>query len=327
MDRAPFSPLRGTSFPALGEGRAPTAENGPGMELRAAVILATRDRASSLERTLETLRRQELPGDWAVEAVVVDDGSQDRTAGVLDAFEARPGPFRVVRLRTGGVGKSAALNAAMARTEAPVLAFTDDDMDHDPGWLRALVAHLETCDCVGVHGRIEVTFPAGRPSWMTPRAEVLLGASHEAPRPDGSVRHLSGGNMAVRREAARAAGPFREDMGPRGRRAGYSEDVEWSLRVGRRGRLCYGPEALNFHCIPPGRARQDYLFRRQYDYVRTEWSLRMQRGELARGRELVSEFRGLLGALLRRRRRFQGFDYGLELAARLGRLAALLGRP
>lgn len=291
-------------------------------ETRAAVLLATRDRARDLERTLQTLREQRVPAGWRVEAVLVDDGSLDDTPQVLQRFARDPGPFEALLVRTEGGGKSAALNRATAETDAPILAFTDDDMDHEPGWLAALVEHLETCGCAGAHGRIEVGFPAGRPPWMTRKGELLLGASHEAARPDGSVRHLSGGNMAVRAEIARRAGPFREDLGPRGARVGYSEDVEWSLRVGALGRLCYCPAAGNVHRIPPSRARRRYLWRRQFDYARTEWRLRLAVGE--RRPPLLEDVRALLGALLIRRQRFEGLDYGLEIAARLGRLAALL---
>ena len=288
------------------------------------MLLATRGRASDLERTLATLRAQVLPAGWRVAAVLVDDGSPDRTWEVLEAFARDPGPFEAVLLRGQGKGKSAALNQALAAVEAEVLAFTDDDMDHEPTWLSGLVQHLEGCPCVGVHGRIEVGFPAGRPAWMTQRGELLLGASHEARRPDGSVRHLSGGNMAVRARAAREAGPFREDMGPRGSRPGYSEDVEWSLRVAALGRLCYCPEAGNIHRIGPARARRRYLWRRQFDYLRAEGALRIARGTLQPSWGLLwAELRGLVGALLLRRRVFEGLDYGLEIASRLGRTVAL----
>lgn len=290
-------------------------------DVRAAVLLATRNRARDLERTLQTLRDQRVPAGWRVEAVLVDDGSRDETPQVLERFAGDPGPFEVRRLRLEGGGKSAALNRAMAETRAGILAFTDDDMDHEPGWLAAFVEHLEACGCAGAHGRIVVGFPAGRPPWMTRKGELLLGASHEAARPDGSVRHLSGGNMAVRAEAARLAGPFREDLGPRGTRVGYSEDVEWSLRVSEQGRLCYCPAAGNVHRIPPERARRAALWRRQFDYARTEWRLRLAAGEPRP--PVLRELRSLLGALLIRRRRFEGLDYGLEIAARLGRLAAL----
>lgn len=297
-------------------------------ELRAAVLLPTRDRAEDLERTLATLREQRLPPDWRVELIAVDDGSRDRTPRVLEEFARAPGPFHVRILHLAGGGKSAALNRAMQETAAPILVFTDDDMDHEPDWLAALVQHLEACSCVGVHGRIEVGFPMGRPGWMTRKAELLLGASHEAARADGSVRHLSGGNMAVRAPAARSAGPFREDLGPRGARVGYSEDVEWSLRVAEQGRLCYCGAAGNVHRIPRARARRRYLWRRQFDYARTEWRLRLAAGEPRPS--LLRELRSLLGALLVRRQRFEGLDYGLEIAARLGRLAAVaedLRRP
>ena len=48
------------------------------------VIVATRDRASLLEGTLEALSKQTSPG-CPVEIVVVDNGSVDRTREVAEA--------------------------------------------------------------------------------------------------------------------------------------------------------------------------------------------------------------------------------------------------
>lgn len=292
--------------------------------VRASLILPTRDRVAGLGITLETLRRQRIPPGWRVQAILVDNGSRDATGEALRAFAAEPGPWEPVLLEVPRGGKSAALNAGIRQARGEVLLFTDDDMDHDPGWAAGLVSFLEGGGWAGALGRIEVAFPEGRPPWVSRKAEGLLGATHEAARPDGTVGHLCGGNMAVLAEAAARAGPFREDMGPLGARTGYSEDVEWSLRVGRQGPLGYCPEAVNWHRIPAARASRAFLCRRQFGMVRAEWRLK---GRVGRPGQALSELRGLVGALVRRRRAFEGCDFELEIAARLGRLAALAGPP
>ncbi|RSN24015.1 glycosyl transferase [Streptomyces sp. WAC 05977] len=81
------------------------------------VVIATRDRAPELERTLRRLTALRPPPP----IVVVDNGSSDGTADLAAAF---PG-VRVVRLPRN-IGVSARnLGVAVART--PYVAFSDDD--------------------------------------------------------------------------------------------------------------------------------------------------------------------------------------------------------
>ena len=72
------------------------------------VLIATRDRAASLARTLASLARQVAPGlSW--ELVVVDNGSRDDTRLVLDRFaNALP----LVVLSEPRAGKNRGLNRA-----------------------------------------------------------------------------------------------------------------------------------------------------------------------------------------------------------------------
>lgn len=105
---------------------------------RVSVVVATRDRADRLATLLRSLTRQTLD-DSAFEVIVVDDGSQDGTAGALAA--ADPG-VRVVR-NEASRGPAAARNAGWRAARAPLVAFTDDDCQVTPEWLEAL---LEVAD-------------------------------------------------------------------------------------------------------------------------------------------------------------------------------------
>ena len=74
------------------------------------VIIATRDRAGPLARTLSSLSRQEV-GRLAWQVLVVDNGSSDSTRDVIDSFKGR---LPLIGLNEPTPGKSRALNVAKA---------------------------------------------------------------------------------------------------------------------------------------------------------------------------------------------------------------------
>jgi glycosyltransferase involved in cell wall biosynthesis len=90
------------------------------------VLLPVRDARRTLRSALASLRRQTLR---EVEVVAVDDGSADGSAEILDrAAQADP---RLVVVHTPPRGLVPALNEALARARAPLLARMDaDDRAH-----------------------------------------------------------------------------------------------------------------------------------------------------------------------------------------------------
>lgn len=295
------------------------------MSRSVAVLIATRDRAESLVRTLESLAEVDWPGDYAAQVVVVDNGSIDSTWQTLQEFRERSWPFDFIPVQQLTGGKSAALNAGLQRIRADVVLFTDDDMTFDRGWVEGFVRHFETCNCVGALGNTEPHCPEGWPNWFTPKLRVLFGDTSGVARSDGSVRELFGLNMAARGEAIAAVGGFDELLGPEARKLGYAEDVEWSNRLSQLGRLCYCSAARNIHWIPGPRVSKRVLWMRQLQMSRQEWLLRALSGAFRHPvSELLRECKHLAGAILIRRRRFEGFEYALELAGHVGRVYGLL---
>jgi GT2 family glycosyltransferase len=111
------------------------------MNPAAAVVVTTYDRASYLERLLDALAAQ--VGVPAFEVVVIDNGSSDATSDVL-ARRARDGALALRPLREEvNIGPAAARNRGWRTTQAPVVAFTDDDCIPAPGWLAALLSAVD----------------------------------------------------------------------------------------------------------------------------------------------------------------------------------------
>jgi glycosyltransferase involved in cell wall biosynthesis len=112
------------------------------------ILIATRNRADDLRATLASLAETELPGGGGgpVELIVVDNGSSDHTAAVLEASRSRLGDkLKFQWLTEPRPGKSRALNLGLRQARGAVLLFTDDDVRFPRLWMRA--GHLSWLAC------------------------------------------------------------------------------------------------------------------------------------------------------------------------------------
>ena len=103
-----------------------------------------------LSRCLDSLTAQTIP-DW--EAILVDDGSPDRSGAICDAYAAADPRFRVIHRENGGL--SAARNTGLAAAAGEWILFLDSDDWIHPRTLELLLsaatqmgADMAMCDFV-----------------------------------------------------------------------------------------------------------------------------------------------------------------------------------
>ncbi|HWP35349.1 MAG TPA: glycosyltransferase, partial [Thermodesulfobacteriota bacterium] len=231
------------------------------------VVICTRDRAALLAETLASLRALADPG-VPYEVVVVDNGSTDGTRAVVEAHAAASRvPVRYVYEPRGGL--SAARNAGVAAARGEAIAFTDDDVVVDPGWLAAFARALATHPVDFLGGRVVPRWGAPRPPWLPAgrtRGEIwgALALLDYGDRERPLAKPL-GANMAFRAAALRAAGGFREDLGRDAASLKGQEVPELLQRLaaaGGRGGW-YVPDAVVHHWVPAERLTKRY-FRRWF---------------------------------------------------------------
>ena len=122
------------------------------------VIIAARDAEPTIGTTLDSLRAQSLTR-W--EAIVVDDGSIDGTAGVVERYAALDP--RITLRRQANAGKSVARNVAIAAAAFPWLLFLNaDDSIHATTLARARDVLLSDGTLDAVHYGWAVVDDAGR---------------------------------------------------------------------------------------------------------------------------------------------------------------------
>jgi len=220
------------------------------------VLVATRNRASSLQRALRSLDAAAQAADFAVELIVVDNGSTDETAALLDAWVRAP---ERVRLSAPGPGKSRALNHALSFARAPLLAFTDDDVEVEPQWYVRIVAFLtDHPEYAAAVGRVRMPPDITDPkviARVTRYATVPLFDRGDAVR---VVAELYGCNMVVRREVFATLGTFNERLGVGA--SGSCEDTDLAERIRSAGmRIGYMPDAVVYHAVELDRLTVDYF--------------------------------------------------------------------
>lgn len=175
-----------------------------------AVVVPARDEAAVLPDALPTLLAQEYPGRARV--VLVDDGSTDGTGGLARGLAAgAPLPLTVVDAGeppAGWTGKLWALHRGVEATgDAELLLFTDADIAHRPGSLRALVASAGAYDLVSQMARLRVATGAERlvvPAFV--HFFALLYPFRRVNRPRAPTAAAAGGCVLVRRAALARAG-------------------------------------------------------------------------------------------------------------------------
>lgn len=238
--------------------------------LDASVLIATYNRADLLDETLTSLARLQCAPTLTWEVIIIDNNSTDGTRATVERHQAAfPVPLRY--LLEGRQGRSSALNTGIAHARGRVLAFTDDDVRLQNGWLDAACEPL-------LSGRPEVGYTGGpvRPLWEIappPWLDLTRGDlwGTIAIQDHGPVRMSYeqarkvplGANMAVRADVMARVGGFRADLGRAGGRVLLGQEVpEWLMRARAAGfGGVYVPAMEVHHHIPATRLTPRY-FRR-----------------------------------------------------------------
>ncbi|ASY73254.1 hypothetical protein N181_20355 [Sinorhizobium fredii USDA 205] len=237
---------------------------------RIAVIIATRDRAESLNRCLVSLFDQTRLPD---EVIVVDNApASTATADLLARHYC--GRVRHVLEPTPGLGR--AHNTGLRHVSSDLVLFTDDDVVLDRYWVAAMAHPMEEDAAVGcVTGLI-------LPAELETRAQVWaerhggfgkglrprtydLGVN----RPKGALfpftagQFGSGANMAFRASALKQVGGFDSALGAGTLACGGDDLAAFFSIISGGFRLVYQPQGIVWHHHRRG---EDGMRRQAYCY-------------------------------------------------------------
>lgn len=231
------------------------------------IAICTYERPGLLERALRSVLVQEGIDRGNVEIVVVDNSDSGSARVVIDGLNrtARP-QIRYAQAHPANI--SVARNTAIAAARGAWIAFLDDDLAVEPGWLAAILDAIERYDFDAMFGAISAEF--ADPTSYSEVADHTFARKSDAPagiplaalgRMPQQDFPLSTANCVIRRAALATMDAL---FDPRFGQSG-GEDFHFFLRLERGGgRYGWLPNAACIEAVPPHRCAEEYLLRRYY---------------------------------------------------------------
>jgi cellulose synthase/poly-beta-1,6-N-acetylglucosamine synthase-like glycosyltransferase/peptidoglycan/xylan/chitin deacetylase (PgdA/CDA1 family) len=196
-----------------------------------AVVVPAYNEAVGIARAVRSLAASSYPD---LEIVVVDDGSTDATADIVDALALE----RVHVIRRPNGGKAAALTTGIDSTSAEIVVMVDGDTVFEPETIMRLVAPLADPAVAAVAGNTKVGNRSGLLGrWQ--HIEYVIGFNLDRRMYEvfQSTPTVPGAIGAFRRDVLVALGGVSGET--------LAEDTDLTLAIGRLGhRVVYAEDAL-----------------------------------------------------------------------------------
>ena len=247
------------------------------------IVIAARDDAATIRRALESIQNQTLRSH---ETIVVDGGSTDGTAGIVDNMAQRD--LTISLAQADGCGLAAALDLGMSRARGHYLVFFDASGWANPGMLADLVGAAEeslleltiagySATVVG-DGHRQDSVEANQPACVFPTQHDFRAGAWQLF--EGNLLTSPCAKLFLRSRVERLGLSFADGDGDCTDAlsfiAGYVRDVE---RVGLTGNIRYHVECRSPQRVPGFSVRDYRALERQYGtlgerLLRPLWPLR-----------------------------------------------------
>ena len=256
-----------------------------------AAIICTHNRDTYLGAAIESLLAQEQED---FEVIVVNNRSTDGTKDVINAYRDHP-KFKAVDEPV--LGLSSARNRGAKETQAPILAYLDDDAIASPQWLKILTkAFADQAKLAIAGGRVTLIWPEDQscPPWLSENLTQALGFYNlgdktlDIQEPGLTPRGL---NYSIRRDFLEQVGGFDTNLGRVGKNLLSNEELFMTeLALSKGWQVAYLPEALVAHNVAPERLHPAWFLNRSWwqgvsECYREVVSGRQGMGQLGRGAE------------------------------------------
>ncbi len=225
-------------------------EAGPLATPSVSIIIPVFNHASVTEVCLNALK-ETLPGDWAVDVVVVDDASTDTTPQMLRAFSSQVSWLRVLRNEVNS-GFVDSINRGAREARGELLVFLNNDTIPHPGWLESLAGTFVAHSDAGAAGG-KLIWPDGKLqeagcAIFSDGSGFNVGRHEPGPEAPAfsflrEVDYCSGALLATPRRLFEEIGGLDTRYRP-----AYYEDTDYCFAVRAKGKkVYYQPDSAVIH--------------------------------------------------------------------------------
>lgn len=198
------------------------------------VIIPAYNAETTIGECLEALSHQTLPREF-YEVVVVDDGSTDNTAGIVQAFDVR-------YMFQENKGPAGARNNGAFSAKGDIILFIDSDCVPFPHWLEEMVKPFDRHDVDGVKG----AYKTKQRSLTARFAQAEFEDRYALLQTHTYIDMVDTYSAAFKKSVFTEAGGFDENFP-----SANNEDTELSYRLASQGkRFVFNPDALVTHHHP-----------------------------------------------------------------------------
>jgi len=248
------------------------------------ILIPTHNRSAILAQTLQSLCELEVPRGVKSELIVVANGCTDNTEEVVRRHASQL-PMSVRCVSDPVANLNHARNRCIEESTGEILAFLDDDVWVESGWLKGLLEVYESLEAQVLAGRVTLRWIAQeRPAWLGDELLHLLSLKDHGDEVIELFRSTDavGANFSIRRPVANQLQPFRPGLDRTGMLLLSGGETEYLHRALQHGfRMFYAPQAQVHHLIEPKRLTRDYLERvalgngRSAQLVRDDFGLKV----------------------------------------------------
>lgn len=240
--------------------------------MRVSVVIPTRNRADTLKTCLEALKQQTLSPN-AFELIVVDNGSEDHTAKIVESFS---NSLQLVYSYKEEPGLHVGRHEGLRLARSNLLVFVDDDIEAHACWLEAIYENFNDPTVALVGGNNYPTFEDNPPEWLNTlwarsiyKGQVLgslsisdFGEGHFEIDPG----YIWGCNFSIRRDVLVQAGGFHPDGVPKDRlRFRGDGETHVSNYVRTSGmKAMFDSNVSVHHLVSRDRMTKDYFCQRYF---------------------------------------------------------------
>lgn len=183
------------------------------------------------------------------EFLIVNDGSDDGSAQIIDSFAARDSRIRPIHQENRGL--VASLNRMIAEARAPLIARMDGDDISRPERFASQLAFLDANPDYGVVGTLTVNIDeSGNETWLNADQPTDWAGFRAALKDKPLLCHPS---AMIRTEVVRAAGGYRAAFR-------HCEDYDLWLRLSERTKLCSLPDRLLLYRYSDGQVSAKHIY-------------------------------------------------------------------
>lgn len=232
--------------------------------MRFSICVCTYNRAHILANCLDSLIGLHVPDNVAVEILVIDNNSADKTKDVVQGCTLRSQiPIRYVHEPRQGV--SAARNRATKEARGDYLGFFDDECVVRHDWLDVVTADIQEFSPLIIGGPyVGAVFPGTAPKWFKTEYGNAYFLANNFERGYQKTFRASSGNMVVHSSVCRAQ-QFDEKFGMKGNEVKLGEETllqERFLNEHAGVMVFYEPGIEVVHYILPYKMNLRYRTRR-----------------------------------------------------------------